>query len=121
MKWMSKAPQEIVSENLKDLWSIRFRAGLYDLAVDSGGWFKSKLFLLPVGHAQLDRERDVIVADLTRERVEQFPGFDKDEFQEFGQEELGRFNNETSRACNIAGAEYLVLRKQAMGGGVGRP
>ena len=93
----------------------------YYLAVDSGGWFKSKLFLLPVGHAQLDRERDVIVADLTRERVEQFPGFDKDEFQEFGQEELGRFNDETSRACNIAGAEYLVLRKQAMGGGVGRP
>lgn len=78
----------------------------YYLAVDSGGWFKSKLFLLPVGHAQLDRERDVIVADLTRERVEQFPGFDKDEFQKFGQEELGRFNTETSRACNIAGAEY---------------
>jgi hypothetical protein len=75
----------------------------YYLAVDSGGWFKSKLFLLPVGHAQLDRERDVIVADLTRERVEQFPGFDKDEFQEFDQEELVRFNDETSRACNISG------------------
>jgi hypothetical protein len=78
----------------------------YYLAVDSGGWFKSKLFLLPVGHAQLDRERDVIVADLTRDRVEQFPGFDKDVFQEFGQEELGRFNAETSRACKIAGTAY---------------
>ena len=100
---MSKAPPEIVSENLKDSSSIRFRAGLYYLAVDSGGWFKSKLFLLPVGHAQLDRDRAVIVADLTRDRVEQFPGFDKDEFQEFGQEDLGRFNDETSRACNTSG------------------
>jgi hypothetical protein len=78
----------------------------YYLAVDSGGWFKSKLFLLPVGHAQLDRDRDVIVADLTRDRVEQFPGFDKDVFQKFGQEELGRFNDETSRACDVTGGAF---------------
>ena len=78
----------------------------YYIAVDSGGWFKSKHFLLPVGHAQLDRDREVIVADLTRDRVEQFPGFDKDDFQKFGEEEIGRFNDETSRACNISGAAY---------------
>ena len=78
----------------------------YYLAVDSGGWFKSKLFLLPVGHAQLDRDRAVIVADLTREHVEEFPGFDKDVFQEFSEEEIGRFNFETSRACNTSGAAH---------------
>jgi hypothetical protein len=75
----------------------------YYLAVDSGGWFKSKLFLLPVGHAELDRDRNVIVADLTRDRVEQFPGFDKDEFQEFDEEELRSFNDETVRAFNPSG------------------
>ena len=79
----------------------------YYLAVDSGGWFKSKFFLLPVGHAQLDREREVIVADLTRDRVERFPGFDKDVFQKFGEEELGRFNDETYRAINVSGAAPL--------------
>jgi len=78
----------------------------YYLAVDSGGWFKSKLFLLPVGHAQIDRDRAVIVADLTREQVEEFPGFDKDAFRDFGEEEIGRFNFETSRACNTSGAAY---------------
>lgn len=78
----------------------------YYVAVDSGGWFKSNHFLLPVGHAQLDRGREVIVADLARDRVERFPGFDKDVFQKFGKEELGRFNEETSRACDISGVAY---------------
>jgi hypothetical protein len=75
----------------------------YYLAVDSGGWFKSKVFLLPVGHAELDRDRHVIVADLARDRVERFPGFDKNEFQEFDLEELRRFNDETVRAYNVSG------------------
>ena len=59
----------------------------YYIAVDSGGWFKSRSFLLPVGHAQLDRVREVIVADLARDRVERFPGFDKDVFQKFSEQE----------------------------------
>ena len=78
----------------------------YYIAVDSGGWFKSKEFLLPVGHAQLDRDREVIVADLTRDRVERFPGFDKDVFHKFSKEELVRFNDETCRACDISGVAY---------------
>ncbi len=75
----------------------------YYIAVDSGGWFKSRLFLLPVGHAQLDRQRQVMVADLTRDRVERFPGFDKDKFEEFDETEITRFTDETSRACNVTG------------------
>ena len=49
----------------------------YYVVVDAGGWFRSKEFLLPIGHARLDREREVLVADLTRDRVDKFPGFDK--------------------------------------------
>jgi hypothetical protein len=75
----------------------------YYVAVDSGGWFKSRLFLLPVGHARLDRDRQVMVADLTRDRVERFPGFDKDAFQELDETEMTRFTDETSRACNVSG------------------
>jgi len=65
----------------------------YYVVVDSGGWFKSKHFLVPVGHAHLDMAREVLVADLTRERVEKFPGFDLDTFETLTPEELERFND----------------------------
>src|SRR5919204_2379207 len=47
----------------------------YYVVVNGGGWFRSKFFLLPIGHARLDDERKVLISDLSRERVEQFPGF----------------------------------------------
>ena len=93
----------------------------YYIAVDSGGWFKSKLFLLPVGYARLDRAREVIVAELTKDRVEQFPGFDKDEFQKFGKEELGRFNEETCRVCNISGVVYTYSETEPWSAAWDRP
>jgi len=52
----------------------------YYVVVDAGGWFKSKHFLLPIGHARFDTDADSLVADVTRDRVSKFPGFDKDEF-----------------------------------------
>lgn len=93
----------------------------YYIAVDAGGWFKSKLFLLPVGHARLDGVRKVLVADLTRDRVEKFPGFDKDEFQEFDKEELGRFNAETCRACNVTGVVYSYSETEPWSAAWDRP
>jgi hypothetical protein len=93
----------------------------YYIAVDSGGWFKSKLFLLPVGYARLDRAREVIVAELTRDRVEKFPGFDKDAFQKFGKEELGRFNEETCRVCNISGVVYTYSETEPWSAAWDRP
>jgi hypothetical protein len=74
----------------------------YYVVVDSGGWFKSKHFLLPVGHANLETEREVLVADLTRERVEQFPGFDIDAFAKLTADDLQRMNHDTLRACGLA-------------------
>jgi PRC-barrel domain protein len=71
----------------------------YYVVVDSGGWFKSKHFLVPVGHAHLDMGREVLVADLTKERVEQFPGFDTDMFETITPEELGRFNDTMCDVC----------------------
>ena len=54
----------------------------YYIVVDASGWFKTKHFLLPIGHAQLDSESDAVVADVPRERVKNFPGFDKGEIRE---------------------------------------
>src|SRR5437762_9516886 len=50
------------------------------VVVDAGGWFKSKYFLVPIGHARFDTERHTIATDLKHEHVTRFPGFDLDEF-----------------------------------------
>ena len=76
------------------------------IVVDAGGWFRSKEFLLPIGHARLDSEREVLVADLTRDRVDRFPGFDKDEFHRLSEEDLDRFGATTAAAC--CDSEVLV-------------
>jgi hypothetical protein len=75
----------------------------YYVVVDSGGWFKSKHYLLPVGHATLDADREVLVADLSRDRIEKFPGFNRDEFEKLSEQDLRRFNDETCQACSISG------------------
>lgn len=75
----------------------------YYVVVDSGGWFKSKRFLLPVGHARLDSDADgdALIADVSRDRIERFPGFDKGEFEKLSADELKRFNDDTCAACSI--------------------
>jgi hypothetical protein len=73
----------------------------YYIVVDAGGWFKSKEYLLPVGHAALDGDRDVLVTTLSREHVDRFPGFDKDQFEKLSETDIKRFNDETCVA--IAG------------------
>ena len=51
------------------------------VVVDAGGWFKSKYFLLPMDKAHLDNEEHCVAADLSKDDVNEFPGFDKDEFK----------------------------------------
>jgi hypothetical protein len=69
----------------------------YYVVVDSGGWFKSKDYLVPVGFAKIDGDNDALVVDLTKERIERFPGFNKDAFERMSEDELRRFSDET---CN---------------------
>jgi len=69
------------------------------IVVDAGGWFRSKYFLLPVGHAGLDVDREKLVADLPRERVSHFPGFDRDEFEQLTDAELNRMDEQMIGVC----------------------
>jgi hypothetical protein len=71
----------------------------YYVAVDAGGWFKSKLFLLPVGHVAMNREQPCLVADITKERVHRFPGFDRDEFEKLSDDELARMDEQIVASC----------------------
>jgi len=71
----------------------------YYVVVDGGGWFSSKFFLLPVGHVGLASGSEKLVADLPRERVKRFPGFDRDEFERLSEDELDRMDAQMVAAC----------------------
>jgi len=80
----------------------------YYVVVDAGGWFKSKHFLLPIGHARLnaDTDEDSMVANLTRNQIDRFPGFDKDEFAKMSPEDIKLLNDATCEACTVTAVTY---------------
>ena len=78
----------------------------YYVVVDAGGWFKSKHFLLPVGHVRFDADAEALKADLTRDRVERFPGFNKDEFDKLTPDDLKKFNDQTLQVCALTAYTY---------------
>jgi hypothetical protein len=67
--------------------------------VDSGGWFTSRRFLLPIGHAQLDRERRALNVDVTKDAIRQYPEFDAERFRTFSDGEMRAFEQRTAVAC----------------------
>src|SRR5262249_53010057 len=69
------------------------------IVVDAGGWFSSKYFLLPVGHAGFDKTANKLVADVSRDRVRNYPGFDRDEFQKLTDDELNRMDERMVAIC----------------------
>ena len=83
----------------------------YYVVVDAGGWFKSKHFLLPVGHVRFDADVEALKADLTRDRVERFPGFNKDEFDKLTADDLKKFNDQTLRPAQFQGPTTLLERR----------
>jgi hypothetical protein len=83
----------------------------YYVVVDSGGWFKSKRFLMPIGHARLesDAEGDSLQVDVSRDRIDRFPGFNKNEFEKFSAEDLKRFNDETCTICAVTEVTFSAV------------
>src|SRR5438132_14151838 len=80
----------------------------YYVVVDSGGWFKTKHYLVPVGHARLDEPRGVMLADLTRERIKRFPGFDKVGSEKLRTQEPQQFAQSTASACSVT--DIVIVR-----------
>jgi PRC-barrel domain len=78
----------------------------YYVVVDGGGWFRSKFFLVPIGHVRLDEERKALVSDLARNRVENFPGFDKAEFERLSDDEIARLAGRVASSCCDDNAVY---------------
>ena len=82
----------------------------YYVTVDAGGWFKSKHFLLPVGHARVITRADheALAVDLSRERIDRFPGFNLHEFDKLTPEAIKQFNDETCAACSVTAVSYAA-------------
>lgn len=78
----------------------------YYVVVDAGGWFKSKHYLLPIGLAQIDDDNDALVVELSKERINRFPGFDKDKFEKMSADDIKRFNDETCSASDETAVAY---------------
>lgn len=72
---------------------------VFHIVVDSGGWFSSRRFLLPVGHATIDREHDTLRVDVSRDALTRYPEFDEDRFRAFSDEDLKTFDRTTAEAC----------------------
>jgi sporulation protein YlmC with PRC-barrel domain len=71
----------------------------YHVVVGTGGLFKHKHFLLPIGHVSLAPDSSRLTADITKDRVERIPGFDKDEFKKLSEEDLRKLEAPTVAAC----------------------
>ena len=82
----------------------------YYVVVDAGGWFKSKHFLLPVGHARINAngDYDALIADVPRDRIERFPGFDKGQFEQMKPADIKRLNDEICAACSVTTVAYAA-------------
>jgi hypothetical protein len=72
---------------------------IYHLVVDSGGWFTSRRFLLPIGHARLDLQDRALRVDVTRDSLRSYPEFDESRFEAFSDDELRTFEQTTAAAC----------------------
>jgi hypothetical protein len=68
------------------------------LVVDSGGWFRSRHFLLPVGHAHVASDRRALHVDLDRDTIERFPEIDNDRLEALSDDEYRRYDEGVGRA-----------------------
>jgi len=72
---------------------------LHHLVIDSGGWFTSRRFLLPVGHAAVDRDARTVRVDVGQDALRRYPEFHPDRFREFSDDDLRAFERRTQEAC----------------------
>jgi hypothetical protein len=88
--------------------------------VDSGGWFRSRHFAVPIGHSQLDASRRRLNVNVTRSAAEKFPAFNPAELRRFSDDEMRAFEQRTAIVCcpddptDVSGAlQYERIRHYA--------
>lgn len=69
------------------------------VVVDSGGWFRSRRFLAPIGHAVIDQGRRVLSLDISKDQLHGYPEFEEGRFSAFTDADLRMFEARTAAAC----------------------
>ena len=69
------------------------------IVVDSGGWFRSRRFLAPIGHAVIDQGRRALSLDISKDRLHNYPEFDESRFSEFSDADLRSFETKMAEVC----------------------
>jgi hypothetical protein len=67
--------------------------------IDSGGWFTSRRFLVPIGHVAIDREGPRLAVDLSRDRLRQFPEFNESRFRDLSDDDLRAYERRMATVC----------------------
>ena len=72
---------------------------LHYAVIDSGGWFRSRRFLVPVGHATVAADHGALRLDVSKDALLQYPEFDEGQFPQFTDDDLRVFERRMSEAC----------------------
>lgn len=70
----------------------------YYLVVDSGGWFSSRHYLVPIGHVRFDPDNRALRVDVDRDTIKGFPEVDVGRFDEISEAEARRIDRGTLSA-----------------------
>jgi hypothetical protein len=71
----------------------------YHVVVAAGGWFSHKHVLVPIGHAMLSGDGKKLIADVAKERVKRFPGFDPGTFDTLSDDDLKELDRRMAAEC----------------------
>ena len=67
--------------------------------VDSGGWFSSRRFLLPIGHTMIDRDSQALLVDVSRQALSAYPEFDERRFNEMSDADFRSYQERMASVC----------------------
>lgn len=67
--------------------------------VDSGGWFSSRRFLVPIGHVRVDAEARALHFDVSRDSLTGYPEFDEDRFAALSDDDFKTYEHRMAAIC----------------------
>jgi hypothetical protein len=67
--------------------------------VDSGGWFTSRRFLLPIGHTTVDTGARALRVDISGDKLRGYPEFSEDRFTTLSDADFRSYEHRMAAAC----------------------
>jgi hypothetical protein len=69
--------------------------------VDSGGWLRSRHFVVPIGQAQLDTGRRRLNVNVTRSAAQNFPDFNPKALRRFSDDDMRAFERRPDQYADL--------------------